>query len=60
MTIDINKSNEMSELILNSLEQKKINIKDIKDIKAYFNAVTRVIEYTAVDNNKTVKGSIYI
>lgn len=60
MTIDIRKNDEMSELILCSLKNKKIDIKDIKNIKAYFDAVTKVISYTAVNKDQTVKGEIYI
>lgn len=60
MTIDVRKNDEMSELILCSLKNKKINIKDIKNIKAYFDAVTKVISYTAVNKDQTVKGEIYI
>lgn len=60
MTIDIRKNDEMSELILCSLKNKKINIKDINNIKAYFDVVTKVISYTAVNKGQTVKGEIYI
>lgn len=60
MTIDVRKNDEMSELILCSLKNKKIDIKDIKNIKAYFDAVTKVISYTAVNKDQTVKGEIYI
>ena len=60
MTIDVRKNDEMSELILCSLKNKKINIKDIENIKAYFDAVTKVISYTAVNKDQTVKGEIYI
>ena len=60
MTIDVRKNDEMSELILCSLRNKKIDIKDIKNIKAYFDAVTKVISYTAVNQDQTVKGEIYI
>ena len=60
MTIDVRKNDEMSELILCSLKNKKINIKDIKNIKAYFDAVTKVISYTAMNKDQTVKGEIYI
>lgn len=60
MTIDVRKNDEMSELILCSLKNKKIDIKDIQNIKAYFDAVTKVISYTAVNKDQTVKGEIYI
>ena len=60
MTIDVRKNDEMSELILCSLKNKKINIKDIQNIKAYFDAVTKVISYTAMNKDQTVKGEIYI
>lgn len=60
MTIDVRKNDEMSELILCSLRNKKIDIRDIKNIKAYFDAVTKVISYTAVNKDQTVKGEIYI
>ena len=60
MTIDVRKNDEMSELILCSLKNKKINIKDIENIKAYFDAVTKVISYTAMNKDQTVKGEIYI
>lgn len=60
MTIDVRKNDEMSELILCSLKNKKIDIKDMQNIKAYFDAVTKVISYTAMNKDQTVKGEIYI
>lgn len=60
MTIDIRKNDEMSELILRSLKSKKVDIKKTDNIKAYFDAVTKVISYTTSYQNKTISGEIYI
>ncbi len=60
MNIDIRKNNEMSELVLSSLKKKKVNIKEVKDIKAYLDKVVKVIKYTAVSKEQIVKGEIFI
>lgn len=60
MSIDMRKNNEMSELILHSLKKKKIDIKEVNDIKAYFDTVTKVIKYTAISREQIVKGEIFI
>lgn len=60
MNIDMRKNNEMSELVLSSLKKKKVNIKEVKDIKAYLDTVVKVIKYTAVSKEQIVKGEIFI
>lgn len=59
MLINLRESNEIRELVLNSLKMKKINISEINDLQTYFNVQTKVIKYTASHNGKVTKGLIY-
>lgn len=59
MLINLRESNEVRELVLNSLKMKKINISEINDLQTYFNVQTKVIKYTASHNGKVTKGLIY-
>lgn len=59
MLIILRESNEVRELVLNSLKMKKINISEINDLQTYFNVQTKVIKYTASHNGKVTKGLIY-
>lgn len=59
MLINLKEGNEVSELVLNSLKMKKIDINEINDLQTYFNVQTKVIKYTASHNGKVTKGLIY-
>ena len=60
MMIEVNKNDEIFNLIMQSLKNKDIKISNLKSIEADFDAITKIIKYRIVNEGKAINGEIQI
>ena len=60
MMIEVNKNDEIFNLIMQSLKNKDIKINNLKSIEADFDAITKIIKYRIVNEGKAINGEIQI
>ena len=60
MMIEVNKNDEIFNLIMQSLKNKDIKINNLKSIEADFDAITKIIKYRIVNEGKAISGEIQV
>ena len=60
MMIEVNKNDEIFNLIMQSLKNKDIKINNLKSIEADFDAITKIIKYRIVNEGKAINGEIQV
>lgn len=60
MMIEVNKNDEIFNLIMQSLKNKDIKISNLKSIEADFDAITKIIKYRIVNEGKAISGEIQV
>lgn len=60
MSIYLQDNKEIEEIVVKSLSNKNIDIKNVSNLKVYFDTVLNVISYTGFYSGEAIKSNIYI